>query len=210
MPPKCTKCKRPSSRGHSGPMDDECSLPEDTGASPYDEHSVDSEGEERDHSNDASGSTPILKDPPIKKSPKKKADQALAMKEILIQLGHLTCTVQKVTDDSKSLASSQIRQREDFDVLKHSFTAAIANVSLPTTTNMPTHVTPQAGTSTTNNPNPDPASLNTGAQPAEHQAVTLSTANITPGTLTSCLELLISLPNGARISKKTYLAARAA
>jgi hypothetical protein len=61
------------------------------GGGRYDENSNNSEVDEAEKADEATGGGQILPTPPIKKvSPKKKTDHAFAVKEILVQLGHLT------------------------------------------------------------------------------------------------------------------------
>ena len=106
----CTKCNR-RTRGHSGPIDDECTLPdagENYGHGNLHDLSYDSETSEKEKSNEANGGQvdPTLK----KRTPKGKSDAAFAMKEVLLQLGHLMCTVQKIVDESKQLTATQKQQ----------------------------------------------------------------------------------------------------
>jgi hypothetical protein len=108
----CTKCNR-RTRGHTGPIDEECTLP-DAGenyghGSLHDpDQSYDSETSEKEKSGEANGGQPEQPDPALKKrTPRGKSDAAFAMKEVLLQLGHLTCTVQKMADESKQLTAAQ-------------------------------------------------------------------------------------------------------
>jgi hypothetical protein len=205
MPSKCTKCNR-SRRGHPILIDDECVEANNEGR--YDENSNDSEVEvEADEedplpkpnqahetSNPGPGPIPSIKPPGNKKSPKKKTDQAFAMREILVQLGHLTGAVQKVAADTANLQSNQSQYHAEFITLRHSLTG------IPATAPRPDPVTP-------NMPTDGGA---TGGQPPTRQDNTGDTPALTPGILNQTLDLSIPLPNGARISKKVYLAARAA
>jgi hypothetical protein len=57
MPPKCTKCSRPT-RGHKGPIDEECTLSEagpGTGLGAYMDLSFDSELDDKDKHGEATG-----------------------------------------------------------------------------------------------------------------------------------------------------------
>jgi hypothetical protein len=101
--PKCTKCSRPR-RGHVGPYDDLCTLLEagpGFGLGVHDELSAD---DESDKLSEAGGGGP---DPIKKITPRKKSDAAFAMKELMIQMGNLACSVQKMAEENKGIADAQ-------------------------------------------------------------------------------------------------------
>ena len=188
MPPKCIKCNRPS-RGHSGPIDDECTLTvagDGLGHGLHNDFSFESEQEEKDKHNEAAGGKPLKKS-----TPRKKSDASFAMKDILVQLGHLTCNVQRMADENKQLADTQKKQTTELAQFKVTMSANLPNAQV--TPPMP----PAAG----------PANLN--VLPANN----LPTPDAAPpafnsqGTLHPGLELPIPLTNGARVSRKTYLSA---
>ena len=199
---KCTKCLRPI-RGHSGPTDDECTLDQvgdNYGHGSYEDVSFDSETSEREKSPEATGgidpgnpSKPGLK----KTTPRGKSDAAFAMKEILLQLGHLTCSVQKMADENKTLTANQMQQHADLIQLKgHLATPGPIPAVTPALRAPPAYIPPAV------NYNVPPA-VNYNVPPVDAAA-----GVIQQGT-NSSLELPIPLPNGARVSKKTYLSARA-
>ena len=197
MPPKCTKCHRPS-RGHSGPVDNECTLDEageGLGMGQYQDLSFDSEREEKDKLDEAGGGQPR----PHKKipTPRKKSDAAFALKEILVQLGNLTCNVQRLTDENKQITEVQKKLQSELTRVK-STAAAAATPNLAIRPLIP--------------PVYSPASLNVPPVPPVDNIPppdAAPPANMLQGTLHPGLELPIPLPNGARVSRKTYLSARA-
>jgi hypothetical protein len=121
MPPKCLRCQRPR-RGHVGPMDDDCSMDE-----PLDPHSDNIGGRGHDPSDsEAEDNDPNYVPPPngqgalpkVPATPKHKKS-AFALKEILHQLGNLSVTVQRISEETKSLTVGQKRQQAEMNVLKH-------------------------------------------------------------------------------------------
>jgi hypothetical protein len=189
---KCTKCNRPT-RGHSGPVDDDCILPEapdNYGQGSLQDVSFDWVTSEQDKSNEANGGANA--DPPIKKrTPQAKPDAAFAMKELLLQMGHLSCTVQRMSDEQKALTTTQKLQGAELLKLK-------ANPATPTTNGPPAqHGQQPARLPPAYDPQPLPLpAADDGASRANQQGINPS------------LELPIALPNGARISRKTMLAAK--
>jgi hypothetical protein len=115
-------------------MDEECTLEvaDDTGR--YDENSesdTDLPSGQKDKSHEAGGSghNPLPVPPAKKISPKKMTDQTFAMREILTQPGHLTCTVQKISHENKTLAANHTQQFAEFQVMKRTFSTAMATVN---------------------------------------------------------------------------------
>jgi hypothetical protein len=120
------------------------------------------------------------------KSPAKKKPDSFALKEVLHQLGNLSCTIQKVSDQTQALAISQSRQQAEFNSFKVSWTPGIPVTSGPVNPPPIVNVTPAIPAI----PNPLPAGL------------------ADPSAQNNALDLPIPLHNGARIAKKTYLSAR--
>jgi hypothetical protein len=132
----------------------------------------------------------LLKTPPGKKTtPRGKSDSAFAMKEILLQLGHLTCTVQRMSDESIALTDNQKQQNTELALLKKT----VVSKSKPSDTpGLP--ATPLARGPVQHVPQVPPPVYSGEAAFAQQG-------------INSTLELPIPLPNGARISRKTFLAA---
>jgi hypothetical protein len=179
MPPKCSNCNRPS-RGHVGPIDDECTMTvagEGLNMGRYQEPSFDSEAEVLD--NEAAGGA-------RKKTPKKSRTDhaALAMKEVLHQLGHLTCSMQKLSDKTESIQESQVKCQTEIASIKAASTGVGGSAS-----------------GVVNTPSVQgPPVLGTAATPL--------VVPVVPGQVpVAGQELPVPLSNGARISRKTYIAA---
>jgi hypothetical protein len=195
---KCFKCNRPR-RGHTGPTDDLCTLEiagPGAGHGTMTDLSFDSELDDLNKLGEAGGGNDPPPGPLKKSTPRKKSDAAFAMKEILVQLGNLTCSVQRITDDNKALAEGQKKQQLE---LKHCQNATSVVRLNPVA---------QTGSRPLVPPAYNPASFiapveNNGAQVAGAPASSLQ------GTINPGLDPSIPLPNGARVSKKTFLSARA-
>jgi hypothetical protein len=183
MPPKCTKCNRPC-RGHAGPTDEECTLA--VAAEGYNQgryHELPSSQSETEMGDDL-GELGIgaRRKTPTKKS--KSELTAFAMKEVLHQLGKLTCSMQKLSDDNKSV------QAELASIKARSAVATNPLVPVP----------PVPGAMVVNPPAVQGPPI-LGAVAAQLlPAVQLQI----PSTVQ---ELPVPLSNGARISRKTYTAA---
>jgi hypothetical protein len=191
MPTKCLRCNRPR-RGHSGPLDDDCTMPTDEIPETPDPDLTDSESEDKGATG---GLDPKYKLP--KTPPPRKRSETFALKEVMHQLGNLSCSMQKLVEENKTLLSNQTRQQSDFQQLKNQY--ALDSRRPITAPNMNlAHATPVIPVT----PPVDPNMLPNG--PALHAA---GVPDVPPGH-NSALDLPIALHNGARISKKTYLAAR--
>ena len=127
MPPKCSNYKRPK-RGHEGPVDQECVLDEvgeGAGAGKYQIPSDQIESEDEDidphvtPNPDNPGAIHKIKKSPSPRKHKSKVDSTgLAFKEILHQMGNLTCSVQRLVDGQQTLTLTQEAQKRDIEVLK--------------------------------------------------------------------------------------------
>jgi hypothetical protein len=210
MPLKCTKCSRPR-RGHVGPADEGCTLADagpGYGLGVHEELSADeseqSEQEKLDIAGGGNGGNPGPTSPLKKKSPRKRSE-AFAMKELLIQMGNLACTVQKMSEETKSVSDAQKKQHADMKLLRSAIAASSKKPSVVT----PPVVTPQLLPRPLLAPPYHPASFN--PPPVDNNAAPEAGAGVATlqGTQNPGLEQSIPLPNGARISKKTFLSARA-
>ena len=166
MPPKCSRCSRPK-RGHAGPVDEECAL--DMVQEGYDAGRYNEDSEPESLGDEAAGG---------KRTPKKSRSghSASAMREVLHQLGKLTCNMQKLSDDTREIQECQTRFQTDITALKVSSERPAAVVTMPIVQ------VPQLPGTSAIVPLPQPQ-------------------------VPAIQDLPVPLSNGARISRKTYLAA---
>ena len=203
MPLKCTKCSQPR-RGHVGPADEGCTLADagpGYGLGVHEELSAEeSEQSEQEKLDTAGGGIPMS---PLKKRSPRKRSEAFAMKELLIQMGNLACTVQRMTEENKLVSEAQKKQQSDMKLLRSAITASSKKPATVT----PPVITPQPQPRPLLAPPYQPASFN--PLPADNTAPDAGAGAATlQGTHTTGLDQSLPLPNGARISKKTFLSAR--
>jgi hypothetical protein len=145
-------------------------------------------------------------DPKIKppKSPPRKRSETFAIKEVLHQLGNLSCNMQKLTEETKTLSVNQSRQQTEFQSFRNQYNLESRRPLTGTHMNLP-HATPIIPVI----PPVVADMLPNVPAPAYQQAQQALVAAVpdAPGH-NSNLDLPVALHNGARISKKTYLSAR--
>ena len=137
-----------------------------------------------------------------RKSPSKKGGDrsSFAMKEVLHQLGSLTCAVERLAEDSKVLRESQTRCQSDIDTIRATSRGDIR--PLPAVMSAAVPVPSLLGAIVANPPGQVPSLLGPGeaSQGASQSvpAVPLPNPNQDPP---------VPLSNGARVSRKTHSAA---
>jgi hypothetical protein len=119
---KCSKCNRPK-RGHEGPADEECNLEElmlGDGSGKYTEMSEESELEDISPlGNGARAKTPMKT--PVKPAKLKREDAAaLTMRELLHQMGNITCSNQRLLEKIDNMADNHTKLQREVLILRQS------------------------------------------------------------------------------------------